>query len=286
MAFVEARGIRFHVQQIGHGCPTIVLVHGLMPHDNLSGWYIAAASRLADRGTILMYDLRGFGLSDQPATGYTMDDMASDLYGLLEALGLSETQLVIAGSSFGATLAVHFALDTRTTVDGLALLEPYLGDGESMDFVRWSREVLRQAGPEARESRARELYEEVLRSHMQAGGSEFDEASEFVPQINRFLSHKRGPTRERAMNLTLRTSLIDDLAKLDAVTDEQLRAIACPTLLMYGEESSMLVEAERLAGAIQDSRIEIVHGRGHGMLVTAPEQVAGKLADWLETEFS
>ena len=57
---------------------------------------------------MLTYDLRGHGYSDTPPAGYTPDAMAGDLLGLLDALEIERP--VVAGHSYGADIALYFAL--------------------------------------------------------------------------------------------------------------------------------------------------------------------------------
>ena len=76
-------GLRLHYQQLGEG-PDLVMVHGLT--GNLAVWHLRIVPELTDHYRVLTYDLRGHGYSDAPPTGYTPDDMAGDLLGLLDAL--------------------------------------------------------------------------------------------------------------------------------------------------------------------------------------------------------
>ena len=71
--------------------PPLVLLHGWPQH-----WYLwrNVIPAVADRYRVLAPDLRGFGWSDAPAGGYRKERMASDVLGLLDALGVERAQLV------------------------------------------------------------------------------------------------------------------------------------------------------------------------------------------------
>src|SRR6266478_4331964 len=101
MADVVANGVRHHVQRLGHprrDDHTVVFVHGLVM-DNLSSFYFTLANPVAATADVVLYDLRGHGMSERPPTGYRVADLVADLAALLDALALPRVALV--GNSFG-----------------------------------------------------------------------------------------------------------------------------------------------------------------------------------------
>src|SRR6266576_2016311 len=128
MAEAQARDVKLHYQRLGRegADMRVVFVHGLVV-DNLASWYFSAASAVASFADVLLYDLRGHGLSERPARGYRVDDMVSDLADLLdETLGPAPVCLV--GNSFGALLAVEFARRSPARALGLGLVDGRLGN--------------------------------------------------------------------------------------------------------------------------------------------------------------
>src|SRR5688572_33194757 len=89
MADVTARGVRFHVQRLGPdaAAATVVFLHGLVM-DNLSSFYFTLANPAAATARVVLYDLRGHGMSHRPATGYRVADLVADLDALLAALAV------------------------------------------------------------------------------------------------------------------------------------------------------------------------------------------------------
>lgn len=83
---ITTNGLRLHYYRSGGGARPLVLAHGLTDHGLC--WAPIAAQLAADYD-IVMYDARGHGRSDQPATGYTYDQLAADLAGLIQALKLT-----------------------------------------------------------------------------------------------------------------------------------------------------------------------------------------------------
>lgn len=100
----------------GSGTP-LVLIHGY-PLDHHIWQDIAPL--LDTHFDLILPDLRGFGQSTTIESPYTIDDMAADLAGLLDALGLQKA--CITGHSMGGYVALAFARQYPQRVLGLALV--------------------------------------------------------------------------------------------------------------------------------------------------------------------
>lgn len=89
--------IELYYEDHGTGQP-VVLIHG-WPLSGAS-WEKQTTALLAAGYRVITYDRRGFGRSDQPATGYDYDTFSADLKTLLEYLDLKDA--IIAGFSMGS----------------------------------------------------------------------------------------------------------------------------------------------------------------------------------------
>lgn len=101
-SFVETNGIRIHITEKGAGTP-VLLLHGF-PETSYS--WRAQIDALAEAGyRAIAPDLRGYGSSDVPkdVNRYSILDIVSDLVGLLDSLGISQT--VVIGNDWGANIA-------------------------------------------------------------------------------------------------------------------------------------------------------------------------------------
>ncbi|HEY0329576.1 MAG TPA: alpha/beta fold hydrolase BchO [Rhodopseudomonas sp.] len=112
--FVQAAGLRWHVQQMGRG-PLLLLVHGTGAATH--SWR-ALAPLLAEHFTVVAPDLPGHGFTETPpAKRLSLDGMAEDLAGLLRVLDLAP--VLVAGHSAGAAVLARMCLDGAIAPDGL-----------------------------------------------------------------------------------------------------------------------------------------------------------------------
>jgi pimeloyl-ACP methyl ester carboxylesterase len=116
MNTVAINGITLAYECRGKGVP-LLLVHGF-PLDS-SAWN-EIIPLLENEFDILTPDLRGFGQSTTTESLYAISDMADDLAGLLDHLGIKKT--VIAGHSMGGYVALAFAKKYPARVRGLGLV--------------------------------------------------------------------------------------------------------------------------------------------------------------------
>ena len=114
---LTANGIEINYQIEGDG-PVVTFSHSLAC--NLSMWD-EQAQGLAGRFRVLRYDTRGHGQTEAPAGAYTLDQLAEDLKGLLDGLGIAETHFV--GLSMGGMVGQVFALKHPSRVQSLALCD-------------------------------------------------------------------------------------------------------------------------------------------------------------------
>ncbi|MEV6343807.1 alpha/beta hydrolase [Actinoplanes sp. NPDC051851] len=124
MTFVQANGIRLHVQELnpaGVLAPrTAVLLHGLAA-DTMASWYFTLAYPLVEQGfRVVLQDLRGHGRSEHPASGYALADFVDDLDALLDT---ESEPVLLFGNSFGGTVAFGYAARHPERVAGIVAVE-------------------------------------------------------------------------------------------------------------------------------------------------------------------
>jgi haloacetate dehalogenase len=110
-------GLRMHYHRAGDG-PPLVLLHGW---PQTSHCWRLVLPELARTHTVIATDLRGYGRTDKPLTGYDKRTMAGDVSELIRTLGFSSASVV--GHDRGARVAHRWALDRPEEVERLAVLD-------------------------------------------------------------------------------------------------------------------------------------------------------------------
>src|SRR5262249_14290807 len=141
----------------------------------------------------------------------------------------------VVGHSFGALVALRFALDFPGRVRRLALVEAPLPP-----------------------SRFQELDTFVAQSPAQMVESLPDGLRAFIAQGGRRASRLLDSIRF----LVTESTMIRDLRAEPDIPDADLARIQCPVLCVYGDRSSCRPVGDRLAAAIPGARLEVLSG-GH-----------------------
>ena len=101
---IKTNGIEINCEIAGEG-PWVTLSHSLAC--NLHMWDEQMAA-LTKQYKVLRFDTRGHGQSSAPPGPYTLEQLADDVKGLLDALGIQQTHWV--GLSMGGMIGETFAL--------------------------------------------------------------------------------------------------------------------------------------------------------------------------------
>ena len=120
---VDANGISIGYKLIGAG-PPLVMIMGL--GGTMENWQPQIIDALAKRYQLILLDNRGMGHSTANATVFSYPLFAADVIGLLDALGVKQTNVL--GYSMGSTITqelllqypqrFHKALIHATSIDG------------------------------------------------------------------------------------------------------------------------------------------------------------------------
>ena len=117
--FAQVNGIRLHYLDHRGSDPTLVLMPGLSANANSFDGLIASGLNQTHR--VLALDLRGRGLSDKPASGYSLSEHAKDVIGLLDTLEID--QVIMGGHSFGGLMSFFLASVYPDRVSRLVVMD-------------------------------------------------------------------------------------------------------------------------------------------------------------------
>src|SRR5689334_6948062 len=116
MPTVQVNDIQMYYELRGEG-QSLVLILGM----TLDVSEIEPNLRwLAERYRVLAFDNRGAGRTDKPDIPYTIEMMANDTIGLMDAVGIERAHVL--GISMGGRIALQTALAHPERVEKLALV--------------------------------------------------------------------------------------------------------------------------------------------------------------------
>jgi haloacetate dehalogenase len=281
---VRVADVVLRVRRRGGG-PPVLLLHGYP--QTLAMWHRVAPA-LAERFTVVLADLRGYGDSDKPPSTpdhapYSKRAMAADQLGLMHALGFE--RFAVVGHDRGGRVAHRMALDAPGAVTRLAVLDisPTLAMYEQtgMEFARayyhWFFLVQAEPLPERLIGADPEWFlREKLRRSSQ-GRWPFDDRA--VADYLRCF----GPGTIHASCEDYRAAAAIDLEH-DRADREAGRRIRCPLLALWGDRGTV----NRLFRPLEDWRrasAATVAGRplasGHYLPEEVPGEVLAELLPFL-----
>ena len=123
---------------VGSGPVSLVLVSPMVSQLEVAleePAYEQFISRLASWAQVVMFDRRGTGLSDRDhasADDLTLDRLSSDLRTVLDANGIERA--VLFGATFGAQVAVQFAVDHPQRTQAMVLVGGFAKLSRMSDF--------------------------------------------------------------------------------------------------------------------------------------------------------
>src|SRR5258708_6484535 len=116
MPYVRVNDIQMYYELEGEGEP-LALIVGL--GTDISEWDVIIRW-LANKYQVLAFDNRGAGRTDKPDIPYSIEMMAEDTAGLMQALGMKQARVL--GISMGGRIALTLALRYPERVKKLVLV--------------------------------------------------------------------------------------------------------------------------------------------------------------------
>ncbi len=267
----QVRGIEILERREGSGRETVVLHGGPgASHDYL----LPGFDLLAPGRTLIYYDQRGGGRSPvgrSVPVGWR--EHVADLEALREAWGLE--RLTIAGYSWGALLALLYAIEHPDRVEKLALVSPAPVWREARN--RFEAEFARRNTDPALQEERRALRESGLReADLEAYQRRLFELS-VVPYFH-------DPARASDLTpfrITGRTQqdVWESLGDFDL--RPALRTLRKPALILHGESDPIPVDASREAADCLGAGLHLVDRCGHVPYVERPDAFAEVVGGWL-----
>jgi len=239
------------------GTPTLVLCHGFT---GSSLDFSLEVDALAAQRRVVTLDHRGHGHSTKTGhlEGYTMEQLAADLAGLLDALGDGPVDLL--GHSMGGRIVLHLVLARPDLVGSLLLM-----DTSAWSFLPADKE-------------ARDLVTGFINAFDPAGGMP-STLSLGSPEDVLIEASTPAAWREERDGIfagtdpyavkALGVALLGGAAGADGSLRPDLPSIDCPTTVIVGEHDHPLVDqAPELAEEVANGRLAVIPGAFHSPQLT------------------
>jgi pimeloyl-ACP methyl ester carboxylesterase len=253
MPRARANGIELEYESLGdEHAPPLLMIMGLA--SQLIVWPNEWCHQLAARGfRVIRYDNRDVGLSTRPDAPYTLDDMADDAAGLLDALDLPAAHVI--GASMGGFIAQLLALRHPRRVRSLCIMMSSTG---SRGVGAPEPDILPLLMMPVPTDRADYIeYRIKISRRLSSTGYEFDE-----PRIRRLAA----AAFDRAF---FPLGGQRQLAAVMSATDRtpRLTEIHTPTLVIHGGADPIVSVSggEALARAIPNATLRLFPGMGHDL---------------------
>jgi pimeloyl-ACP methyl ester carboxylesterase len=280
----EANGIHLEYETFGdRGAPPLVLVIGFS--QQLTFWEEPFCRRLAERGFfVVRFDNRDSGLStqldDKPrpvlmriaagnlsSLAYSIEDMAKDTVGLLDALGFESAHVV--GLSMGGMIAQALAISEPSRVRSVASIMSTTGD-RSVGYA--TPEVMALVSKPAPTERAAFIDNGVVMWRALSGpGFPFDVAG-VRARVARDYDRAFRPdgTARQAGAIVGQRDRTEDLGR-----------VRKPAVVIHGQNDPLIhiSGGEATARAIPGARLVVVPGMGHDLPEGAWPAIIDALAE-------
>jgi proline iminopeptidase len=275
-SWIPVPGAELYCREIGRGTPMIVLHGG--PDFDIS-YLLPELDRLSDNFHLIYYDQRGRGRSgtNVKPEDVTLESEMADLDDVRKHFHLNK--VVLLGHSWGAVLALEYALRHSERVSRLVLMDP--GPASANDINRFRKErvekwpvlmelrtaiadttAYKQADPDA--------VVAYYRVHFKPAFARSDEYEKLIIRMQaRFIEQgKEGILKSRAVEDRLMNETWASPNGYDLLP--KLKALNIPALVITGDHDFFPFAAEHIAQAIPLARLVTLQNCGHFPYLECP----------------
>ncbi|AOK20609.1 alpha/beta hydrolase [Burkholderia cepacia] len=245
MAKLSFKDHDLYYADIGSGLP-IMLIHDLGSCGLAWARQVPFLRHAGYR--VIVPDLPGHGASSYPSRTLAMGELAADLEGLLDHLGLDSAALV--GLSLGGAIALTVAIDAPSRVGKLVVCNGcsnLVADDHMRRVAQWKAGFQRGDGPVR-------WFEEMWPSLVSA---------EFAQSERGEIAYQIGHARAAATDAAHLARICDSIASYDV--RRRLNLVRSETLVLHSEDDGVYppVEGRRLAAMIPGAQFGSLPGSGH-----------------------
>ncbi len=257
---VTVNGTTIAYEQQGQG-ETVVLLHGFC---GSSAYWEKVQPLLAEQYQVIAPDLRGHGATTAPVGAYTIDQMADDVAGLMEALGI--TKYTLLGHSMGGYTALSLAQRYADRLNAFGLIHS-TGYPDSEE----AKEKRLQAVSRIRSEGITHFVDGLV-----PGLFAPDNVSKLGAEVDRVkeIGYKTPPQGATGAALAMRER---------PDRRDVMEATSLPLLLVAGESDTVVPMARLFTTEGPNVTKAVIKGAGHMSMYEAPEQLTAVIADFMRS---
>lgn len=274
LTFTYGPGVDISYRVVGHGPEPVVFIHGFAAA--LTTWDDIVPLFPAERFTLYLIDLKGFGYSSKPRAGsYSVEEQAAVTAAFLKAKGLA--RVVLAGHSLGGAIALLVTLQARDQGDAglvsrLILIDCSAYPQKMPRLMGWLRIPLL-----ARLGMALIPVRTMVRYTL---ARVFHDTGAITPERIRRYENCFG--RRGMARVLIRSARSIDPESYGAIT-ARYGEIDVPTLIIWGKEDRIvrIGQGERLVEEMPDARLAVIDDCGHNPHEERPNETFAAITEFL-----
>ena len=266
---------------LGKGDP-ILLFNGAS--DNMDAWDPSFLRSLSSNHTVIVFDTRGIGNTTTGSKPYSMEQLANDTAGLLDALKIQKAD--VFGYSLGGETAQQFTISYPEKVNRLILVASSCGGKDSIpkppEFKKLQSEIVNKTLNNV--SISQEEMKSLVVASLGSGWIRLHPESVDIPENSTFQQMKPGLS-QNAMNNQKNAGFAWEATNWSGACDE-LAKIAKPTLVITGTDDNNLIphaNALVIAGKIPGAWLIQIKDAGHAVMNQYPDEIGKILQTFLST---
>ncbi|MEO8030837.1 MAG: alpha/beta fold hydrolase [Gemmatimonadota bacterium] len=267
----HVRGVDLFERRIGTGPPVVVLHGGPGAHHD---YLLPGFDRLGNGRTLIYYDQRGGGRSSvgrEVPVGW--QEQVADLEALRQLWDLD--RITLLGYSWGAMLAMLYAIQHPERVERLALVSPApASKAERADF---EAQFLARSMTPALQARRAELRASGLRERDPAAHA----AQLFALAVAGYFHDPARSPELTSFRVTERTQKEVWASLGDFDIRPELRRLSLPALVVHGDDDPIPAATARETAECLHAEFHLIPDCGHVPQVEAPDQLVAAVDPFL-----
>ena len=264
MQTADVNGIKIAFDVRGSG-PPLVLIMGYRLSSG--AWPTSFIDGLTKGFTLILFDNRGTGLSDKPTFGYELSNMAKDVCGLMDHLGIERANIL--GYSMGGAVAQELVCQFPERVNALVLCATLCGGPRAIYPQPAVISIMHDLDGLDPVTVARRIWTVTY------------EPKYLEANIDKIEQQMR---RELENRTPLHAADLQFQAFVDFESSQRLSEVRAPTMIMTGDRDVLIPprNSEILAELIPGALLSVIPGCAHRIMWEATDECVTLISNFLE----